>query len=56
MWFEASSSLKINLDKSEMYSIGAVENMDLLDSELGYLHGHLLATFLGLPWGPLLNL
>ena len=35
LWFEASSGLKINLDKSELIPIGAVENLDALAAELG---------------------
>ena len=35
LWFEASSGLKINLNKSELILVRAVENMDVLAAELG---------------------
>ena len=51
LWFEASSGLKINLYKSELIPVGAVENMDTLAAELGCWVGHLPTTYLGLPLG-----
>ena len=51
LWFEASSGLKINLNKSELIPVGAVENMDTLAAELGCRAGHLPTTYLGLPLG-----
>lgn len=35
MWFEAISSLHINLNKSEILPVGKVENAELLAAELG---------------------
>ena len=51
MWFEAVSGLKINLNKSEIISIGSVANMEELASELGCKVGTLPTTYLGLPLG-----
>ena len=51
LWFEASSGLKINLDKSELIPVRAVDNLDALAVELGYRTGHLPTTYLGLPLG-----
>ena len=51
LWFEASSGLKINLDKSEPIPVRAVDNLDALAVELGYRTGHLPTTYLGLPLG-----
>ena len=51
LWFEASSWLKINLDKSELVPVGAVDNLDALAAELGCRIGHLPTTYLGLPLG-----
>ena len=51
LWFEASSGLKINLDKSELIPVGAVDNLDALAAELGYRTRHLPTTYLGLPLG-----
>ena len=50
-WFEASSGLKINLDKSALISMGNVVNLNALAAELGYRAGHLPSTYLGLPLG-----
>ena len=41
LWFEASSGLKINPNKSELIPTGAMENLDALAAELGYHTGHL---------------
>ena len=51
LWFEASSRLKINLNKSKLIPVGAMENLDALPIELGYRTGHLPTTYLGLPLG-----
>ena len=49
MWFEAISSLKINLIKSELILVGKVENLEELAFKLGYKLGMLPITYLGLP-------
>ena len=51
MWFEAISGLSINLNKSEILSVGRVENVEVLASELGCKVGSLPSTYLGLPLG-----
>ena len=51
LWFKASSGLKINLDKSELISIGNVVNLNALAVKLGCRTGHLPSTYLGLPLG-----
>ena len=51
LWFEAISSLKINLENSSILSIRTVENLEDLASELGYRKGKLPTTYLGLPLG-----
>ena len=48
IWFEAVSSLKVNLGKSEPVAVGAVPNMDLLMAVLGCKQGFLLMKYLGL--------
>ena len=48
LWFEASSRLKINLNKSELISVGVVENMDALAAELGTFQPLIWAY----PWEP----
>ena len=50
-WFEALSGLKINLKKSSIMLVGAVENVDQLAFELGCKVGALPSTYLGLPLG-----
>ena len=50
-WFEAISGLSINLNKSEILSVGRVENVELLAFELGCKVGALPFTYLGLPLG-----
>ena len=50
-WFEASSSLKINLEKSELISVGRLNNVEVLVAELGCQIGSLPSTYLGLPLG-----
>ena len=51
MWFEAISGLRINLDKSEIFPVGRVENMEALAFEFGCKVGRLPTTYLGLPLG-----
>ena len=51
MWFEATSGLRINLNKSEILPVGRVENAELLATELGCKVGSLPSTYLGLPLG-----
>ena len=51
MCFEAVSSLRINLNKSEIIPIGLVGNVEELASELGYEVGSLPPSYLGLPLG-----
>ncbi|WJZ99546.1 hypothetical protein VitviT2T_017981 [Vitis vinifera] len=51
MWFEAISGLSINLNKSEILSVGRVENAEVLAFELGCKVGSLPSTYLGLPLG-----
>ena len=50
MWFEAISSLSINLNKSEILLV-RVENVEVLASKLGCKVGSLPSTYLGLPLG-----
>ena len=49
-WFEVSSALKINLDKSEI-PLGSVDNVMALAVELGCRTRGLPSTYLGLPLG-----
>ena len=49
LWFEASSGLKINLDKSELIPMGNVVNLNALAAELGCRTLHFPSTYLGLP-------
>ena len=51
LWFEATSSLCINLNKSEILPMGRVENVELLAAELGCKVGYLPSTYLGLLLG-----
>ena len=51
MWFEALSSLKINLNKSEIIPIGPVDNAEELATELGCKTGSFPTSYLGLPLG-----
>jgi hypothetical protein len=48
-WFEAFSSLKINLGKSEMVPVGAVPNLEELAAILGCKRASLPMKYLGLP-------
>ncbi|KAL6332308.1 hypothetical protein AAG906_004871 [Vitis piasezkii] len=56
MWFEAISSLKINLDKSENFPVGRVDNVEELALKLGCKVGALPSYYLGLPLGTAYNL
>ena len=47
MWFEAMSSLRINLSKSEIISVGPIVNVDELALELGCGVGSLPTSYLG---------
>ena len=51
MWFEAISGLRVNLEKSELISVGRVENVEELADEFGYKVGRLPSTYLGMPLG-----
>ena len=51
MWFKAMSGLKVNLDKSEIISVGRVENVEDLALEFGCKVTTLLSSCLGLPLG-----
>ena len=51
IWFEAVSSLKINLGKSELVAVGTVHNMEILVAVLGCNQGSLPMKYLGLPLG-----
>ncbi|RVW46228.1 LINE-1 retrotransposable element ORF2 protein [Vitis vinifera] len=51
MWFEAISGLRINLDKSEILSVGRVENLENLALEAGCKVGRLPSSYLGIPLG-----
>ncbi|RVX16452.1 hypothetical protein CK203_005912 [Vitis vinifera] len=48
MWFEVISSLRINLDKNEIFSVGRVENLKVLALEVGCKVGRLPTSYLGL--------
>ena len=49
MWFEAISGLRINLDKSEIFPVGRVENMEAFTFEFGCKVGRLPTTW-GFHW------
>ena len=51
IWFEAMSSLNINLGKSKLVPVGVVHNIDLLLNVLGCKQGTLPMKYLGLPLG-----
>ena len=51
MWFEFISSLKINLDKSELFLVGMEDDTEDLIVENGCKVGSLPSTYLGLPLG-----
>ena len=50
-WFEVASSLRINLDKSEIIPVGEVEEVEELAVELGCRVGYLPSSYLDLPLG-----
>ncbi|RVW24673.1 hypothetical protein CK203_082175 [Vitis vinifera] len=50
-WFEAASGLRINLDKSEIFPVGEVEEVEELVVELRCRVGSLPSSYLGLPLG-----
>ena len=50
-WFEAASGLRINLAKSELISVGEVEDIDEMAVEVGCRVGSLPTVYLGLPLG-----
>ena len=50
-WFEAASGLRINLAKSEIISVGEVDEVEELVVELGCRVGSLPSQYLGLPLG-----
>ena len=50
-WYEAFSSLKINLEKSEMVPVGVVPNMAELADILGCHYASFPLKYLGLPLG-----
>ena len=50
-WFEVSSGLKINLDKSVLLLVGEVVNAADLATEVGCRVGSLPSTYLGLSLG-----
>ena len=50
-WFEAALGLRINLAKSEIISVGDVDEVEELAVELGCRVGSLPSQYLGLPLG-----
>ena len=55
MWFEIISGLRINLNKSEIISIGSIAEVESLALELGCKVGALPSSYLGLPLGALIT-
>ena len=51
MWFESISGLRINLNKSEIISVGSVAEVDSMALELGCKVGALPSSYLALPLG-----
>lgn len=51
MWFEALSSLNINLKKSELIPMGKIVDVENLIDELFCEVGCLPSTYLGMPLG-----
>ena len=49
--FETISGLRINLDKSEIFPVGRVENLEVLTLEVGCKVGRLPSSYLGLLLG-----
>ncbi|XP_010653273.1 uncharacterized protein LOC104879995 [Vitis vinifera] len=50
-WFEAASSLRINLAKSELIPVGEIEDIEEMVVELGCKVGDFPVKYLGLPLG-----
>ncbi|RVX15158.1 Exocyst complex component SEC3A [Vitis vinifera] len=50
IWFEAVSGLRINLEKSELISVGRVENIDDLALDFGCRVGSLPSLIWASPW------
>ena len=50
-WFEVSSGLRINLDKSVLIPVGEMEEIEEMTVELGCKVGLLPTVYLGLPLG-----
>lgn len=55
IWFEAISSLRISLSKSELIPMRRVENLEDLASVQGCKKRVLPTTYLGLPFGTFSN-
>ena len=55
MWFEIISGLRINLNKSEIISVGSIAEVESLALELGCKVGALPSSYLGLPLGALIT-
>ena len=51
MWFEAMLKLKVNLDKSEIISMGRVENVEDLTLKFGCKVSTLPSSYFGFPLG-----
>ena len=51
IWFEVVSGLKINLGKSELVPVGAVNNIDIFLVVLGCMQGSLPMKYLSLSLG-----
>ena len=51
IWFEAISGLRVNMDKSELISVGGVKNVEDLASKFGCKVGSFLSTYLGILLG-----
>ena len=51
MWFEVMSGLRINLNKSDIISVGSVANVEELTLEFGCGVRSLPTSYLGLPLG-----
>ena len=49
--FQAVTSLKVNVRKSEMVPIGAVDNVHVLARPLGFWVGNVPISYLGMPLG-----
>ena len=51
MWFEVIFGLRINLEKSALFLVGEVADVEVLALELGCKVGSLPTSYLGLPLG-----